>query len=593
MLELLHKHLYGFSDTFFQVCGTGIVMLMGSRYEICNKRIINFIPFICSIANIPISTFQSTCSNNDIVLAEYYTHLKTTATAKTDSALISVLEGIGVDYTQNGEELLSHSHGQLGADEIWRVRYGDYTKIHAVDLVVYPTTSEHLEKIYEAIGQMKTNLRYRLIPFGGGTNVTGCLLINEKTDSDFIISIDMRKYNQVLKVDTENNYAIIQSGACGKEIEKHLNERGFTMGHEPDSYEFSTLGGWISTNASGMRRNMYGNIEEIVIDFGYINSFSKKIDLRFPVRHSHGPNTNTLFYGHEGNFGIITDVLVNIKRLPEDRYFNSILFYNMTDGIRFLKEVYDENLRPSSIRLVDNEQFKFGQALKPEKTSWTEKIIDKLKKFYLFYILKFDIDTMVACTLMIEGTRASNKFTFNEIKRIAGKYNAIFGGSENGRAGYNLTHSIAYIRDFTLDYRIMGETFETSVEWSKAEKMSEAVKQRLKDISPKYIKSKPFLSYRISQSYNTGACVYFTFGFYNDEGNTVEQGIEIYHKMEKEMRETMSEYGGSISHHHGIGQIKSDELHEVTDDTQMRLQKAVKHLFDGESMFCENNYLTQ
>jgi FAD/FMN-containing dehydrogenase len=73
----------------------------------------------------------------------------------------------------------------------------------------------------------------------------------------------------------------------------------------------------------------------------------------------------------------------------------------------------------------------------------------------------------------------------------------------------------------------------------------------------------------------------------------VEQGIEIYHKMEKEMRETMSEYGGSISHHHGIGQIKSDELHEVTDDTQMRLQKAVKHLFDGESRFCENNYLAQ
>lgn len=591
MLELLNKHLYGFSDTLFQVCGDGVVMLMGDRYEICGKRILNFIPFICSIANIPASVFQSVCGNNDKSLAEYYTQLEQSSLQRTDQKLITFLNKIGIRYTHNGEDLLSHSHGQLGADEIWRVRYGDYTKITNVDLVVYPTTTEHLENLYDIIGKLETKFHYRLIPFGGGTNVTGCLLIKNKTDNDYIISIDMRHYNKIIKVDTDNNYAIIQSGACGKEIEKCLNEQGFTMGHEPDSYEFSTLGGWISTNASGMRRNMYGNIEEIVIDFGYINNHSKKIDIRYPVRHSHGPNANLLFYGHEGNYGIITDVLVNIKRLPEDRYFNSILFYNMTDGIKFLKEVYDANLRPSSIRLVDNEQFKFGQALKPEKTSWIEKIMDKLKKFYLFQILKFDIDTVVACTLMIEGTKPSNKFTFNEIQKIAKKYNAIFGGSENGRAGYNLTHSIAYIRDFTLDYGMMGETFETSVEWSKAEQMSEAVKQKLKDISHKYITTKPFLSYRISQSYNTGACVYFTFGFYNDEGNTVEQGIEIYHKLEKEMRETMNQYGGSISHHHGIGQIKSDELHEATPEAQMQLQQAIKNLFDKECNFSSNNYL--
>ncbi len=591
MLEQLNKHLYGFSDTFFSVCSSGVVMLMGSRYEICNKRILNFIPFICTIANIPITVFNTMCGNNDEVLKEYYKYLEETSVSKTHKKLLSFLKKNNIKYTHNGEELLSHSHGQLGADEVWRVRYGDYKKISTVDLVVYPSTTEHLEQIYGILGKLDETVNYKLLPFGGGTNVTGCLLIKGKNENDYIISVDMRNYNHVLRIDTENNYAIIQSGACGKEIEHCLNEKGFTMGHEPDSYEFSTLGGWISTNASGMRRNMYGNIEEIVIDFGYINNYSKKIDVRFPVRHSHGPNPNLLFYGHEGNFGIITDVLVNIKRLPEDRYFNSILFYNMTDGIKFLKEVYDENLRPSSIRLVDNEQFKFGQALKPEKTSLIEKIVDKLKKWYLFSILKFDIDKMVACTLMIEGTKSSNNFTFNEIKRIATKYNAIFGGSENGRAGYNLTHSIAYIRDFTLDYRMMGETFETSVEWSKAEEMSEAVKQTLKDIAPKYIKSSPFLSYRISQSYNTGACVYFTFGFYNDEGNTVEQGIEIYHKLEKAMRETMNKFGGSISHHHGIGQIKSDELHEATDDTQMKLHNAIKTVFDKNGQFCKNNYL--
>ena len=586
MLELLNKHLYGFSDTFFKLCENYIVILTGSRYDICNKRICNFVPFLSSIANIPINTFDTISPKTD--LTNYYDFLENASKANIKKEIKNLLTKHKIEYTHSGEEILSHSHGQLGADEVWRIHSGDYKKIQCVDLVVYPTTTEQIKILYTTI-QSFTNTK--LIPFGGGTNVTGCLLIHRENETDYYISVDMRKYNKILQVNIENKYAIIQSGACGKEIEKCLNAQGFTMGHEPDSYEFSTLGGWISTNASGMRRNMYGNIEEIVIDFGYINKYSKEVDVRFPVRHSHGPNPNLLFYGHEGNFGIITEVLVHIKRIPENKYFNSILFYNMTDGIAFLKDVYDENLRPSSIRLVDNEQFKFGQALKPEKTSFFEKLIDKIKKFYLLTILGFDVNKMVACTLMIEGTTASNKFTFNQIKRIAAKYNAVFGGSENGRAGYNLTHSIAYIRDFTMDYRIMGETFETSIEWSKIEQMGESVKQTLRNISSKYIKTTPFLSYRVSQCYNTGVCVYFTFGFYNDPENSVEQGIEIYHKMEKCMRETMTKFGGSISHHHGVGQIKADELISVTDKTQIEFHKQLKDIFDSNQNFSNNNYL--
>ena len=587
MLTLLNKHLYGFSDTFFKLCENYVVILTGDRYDICNKRIINFVPFLSSIGNVPLTIFNVVCNKNDFT--EYYKILEQKSIRKISSKLLKFLEDNQIEYTHEGEELLSHSHGQLSVDEILRIHSGDYSKIECVDLVLYPTTTQQLNSIYENINNLDGS--YKLIPFGGGTNVTGCLLIHRVLDSDYYISIDMRKYNKILQVNTENNYAVIQSGACGKEIENALNAQGFTMGHEPDSYEFSTLGGWISTNASGMRRNMYGNIEDIVIDFGYINKHSKKIDLRYPVRHSHGPNINSLFYGHEGNFGIITEVLVNIKKIPADKYFNSILFYNMTDGIAFLKEVYDENLRPSSIRLVDNEQFKFGQALKPEKTSFFEIIIDKIKKFYLLKILGFDVDKMVACTLMIEGTKSSNKYTFNEIKRIATKYKAIFGGSENGRAGYNLTHSIAYIRDFIMDFRMISETFETSVEWNKVELMAESVKQTLHKVSSKYIKTTPFLSYRVSQCYNTGACVYFTFGFYNDDENTVERGIEIYHELEKSMRETMTKFGGSISHHHGVGQLKANELFLVTDKQQLELQTQIKNIFDKNKYFCNNNYM--
>jgi alkyldihydroxyacetonephosphate synthase len=259
----------------------------------------------------------------------------------------------------------------------------------------------------------------------------------------------------------------------------------------------------------------------------------------------------------------------------------------MSDGIQFLKEVSDSELKPSSIRLVDNEQFKFGQALKPQKTGWFEIFVDKLKKFYLLSILGYNVDKMVACTLMIEGNQRFCDFTLNEIKKIASKYNGILGGSENGKSGYNLTHAIAYIRDFMIDYHVIGETFETSIEWDKIEDMAESVKQTLHLECKKYATYKSLFSYRVSQCYNTGCCIYFTFGFIKNIDTTAEEAIVIFHTLEKKMREIMIAKGGSISHHHGIGQIKSHEL----DKSQIPVIQSIKNMFDESNVFCNNNYL--
>jgi alkyldihydroxyacetonephosphate synthase len=588
MLDNLKTHLYGYSDTFFQIKKEArqlFIILTGNKYDICSKRILGFLSFICEIANIPMSIFdQKQRIEND--LKPYYQEIEEKSKDKINQEFITFLQEYNIEYSQDGKDLLTHSHGQLSVDEIYQIRYGNYQKIETIDIVLYPEDSEQIESIYKYSKEHS----HHLIPYGGGTNVIGALLIKNKDEEKYYISVDMRKYNKIIEINHINNYAIIQSGACGREIEDYLNKEGYTMGHEPDSYEYSTLGGWISTNASGMRRKLYGNIEEIVIDFGYVNDHSRKLDSRYPVRHSHGSNITNLFIGHEGNFGIITDVLVNIHRLPDQFLFDSILFHNMDIGIEFMYEVQRRNLCPSSIRLVDNDQFKFGQALKPEKIGFLAKLIDRIKKYYVLNILGFDVDSMVACTLMIEGTKEFNQYTIREIKKLVKQFNGIFGGSENGKAGYNLTHSIAYIRDFVADYGFISETFETSIEWDKISPMTNAVRDALEEEVSNHIKSTPFFSYRVSQTYNTGVCIYFTFGFYNDPDKTVEEGIEIYHILEKCMRQAMIEYGGSISHHHGIGQIKADELKE-SNKNEIELHKKIKNNFDSKNLFCQNNYL--
>jgi alkyldihydroxyacetonephosphate synthase len=135
-----------------------------------------------------------------------------------------------------------------------------YTKLGRIpDVVVYPETEEQVSSLVEAANKHDVSL----IPYGGGTNVTDALRCHPD-ERRTIVSVDMRRMNRIVWIDRENMMACIQAGAVGRHIISELKKYDVTMGHEPDSVEFSTLGGWIATNASGMKKNLYGNIEDLV-----------------------------------------------------------------------------------------------------------------------------------------------------------------------------------------------------------------------------------------------------------------------------------------------------------------------------------------
>lgn len=172
-----------------------------------------------------------------------------------------------------------------------------------------------------------------------------------------IVSLDMSRMNKILWVDKDNMIACVQAGIRGQDLERDLKLSGVISGHEPDSMEFSTLGGWISTRASGMKKNTYGNIEEIVQGFTFVTSTGtyKKTD-HWP-RISAGPDVAQLVLGHEGNFGVITEAIIRIRPTPEVSNFGSIVFPNFELGQKFMEEMSKQKLYPSSLRLVDNIQF--------------------------------------------------------------------------------------------------------------------------------------------------------------------------------------------------------------------------------------------
>ena len=272
--------------------------------------------------------------------------------------------------------------------------------------------------------------------------------------------------------------AVVEAGISGRDLEEELNRYGVCCGHEPDSVEFSTLGGWISTKASGMKKNVYGNIEDIVLTIRIVTPIGTWEKPCTAPRMSTGPDINNFILGHEGLFGIITQATIKVKALPETKIYDSILFPSYQIGAKFMYECGINRIRPASIRLIDNEQFKFGYALKPASESQSKALIDSIKKYYITKIKNFDPDQMCVCTLLFEGSKEQTTLQQKQIFGLARKYKGIRAGEENGKRGYSLTFTIAYIRDFGMEYFMFAESFEASVSYENLSSFLEKVPVR-------------------------------------------------------------------------------------------------------------------
>ena len=246
-------------------------------------------------------------------------------------------------------ERIMHSHGAC-LQEVYQLRYDTIPRV--ADCIVYPNSNEEVENIVTLA--QKHNVV--LVPYGGGTNVTKSLVLNVE-ERRMIVSVDMSRMNQIRWVDKENNMACIGAGISGQDLERDLKKYGVCSGHEPDSSEFSTLGGWISTRASGMKKNTYGNIEDMLCNMTYVTPTGTYTKSNLWPRISNGPDMHNIVMGSEGNFGIITEAVIRVRPIPQVKIFDSVIFHNYEIGIKFMKAVSQTQSWPSSIRLVDNTQF--------------------------------------------------------------------------------------------------------------------------------------------------------------------------------------------------------------------------------------------
>jgi alkyldihydroxyacetonephosphate synthase len=562
----LAQDAWGFRDTNFKLLDNGSVTLTGNRYALAGLQLPSLLPWVSDVMSVNFKTAA-------IPRKPFPPQIpasKASATFLKDLGAIIAASAMTLDDTVR----MRHGHGHT-VEEIYAVRNQGLPRIP--DVVVYPQSTREIEQLVAFAAANNA----RLVPYGGGTNVTDALRCAED-DTRTIVSVDMRRMNRILWIDPENMSACIEAGAVGRHITAELAKHGFTMGHEPDSYEFSTLGGWIATHASGMKKNRYGNIEDLLLDVQIVTA--NGVVSRTPVvpRESIGADPRRWIMGSEGRFGIITQAVVKLRRLPEAEAHDAIVFKNFEDGVKFLTELTREGKIPASVRLVDNMQFQLSQTLKPG----VEGMAVYKKKFEKWFITKFkgfDPNTMVACTLLFEGSRDEVASQQSIVKRLAAKYGGVHAGAENGAKGYQLTFGIAYIRDFVMTFGILAESFETSVSWTDVRGLITNVKRRLNEEFTKLgLPGKPFMTARITQLYDSGVAVYFYLGIHT-AGNA--HPVEAYAVLENAARDEILKSGGSLSHHHGVGKLRRDFLPRVLSPAALAWSNGIKQAVDPQHLF--------
>ena len=565
--DVISTQAWGFEDTTFAVDSTGAITVTGDRYPgLSGERLPDLLPWFRKVVGIDFP----------LEPGEAHFDLPPVPAPRPADAFLSEIKS-SLDASQITTDpgiRLRHGHGHT-VSEISAVRSNGFARVP--DYVVFPTDEDEVSALVRAA----VHNGVVLMPYGGGTNVTEALRCLPYEDRP-IVSVDMTRMDRIEWIDPVNRMAKIQAGAAGRLIQAQLAEHGFTMGHEPDSVEFSTLGGWIATNASGMKKNRYGNIEDILLDVTVVSALGKLERAQVVPRESIGLDPKLWVIGSEGSLGIITSAVVKLFPLPEERRYGSVVFKKFESGLAFMYELAQKDVYPASVRLVDNLQFQFGQVLKPASKG-AKKVKSRVEKWIVTGPLGFDPNEMVAVTLVFEGTKEEVDRQEKLVYELAKKHKGFKGGAENGKRGYMLTFGIAYIRDFVLQHNILGESFETSVPWSQAQDLVDRVKRAIYEAhDERKLPGRPFVSCRVTQIYETGCCIYFYMAFY---AKGVADAVGAYHEIESVARREVIAAGGSISHHHGVGKLRLPFVNDIMSPAMQAWREQMKFALDPQGVF--------
>ncbi len=481
----------------------------------------------------------------------------------TDDLRAKLVAAVGKEHaSEDAEKRVVHGFGR-GVRDLVRVRRGELGRLP--DVVVYPGSEAEVVAIVDAC----VDANAVLIPYGGGSNIVGALeALPDETRQ--VVSINLGRMNKVLEIDEDAGLARIQAGVLGPDMEIQLNAKGWTMGHFPDSFMWSTVGGWIATRSSGMQSDKYGDIADITRGLRMVMA-GRILELRPLPSYSSGPSVREMVIGSEGRLGIITEAWMNVHRLPEVREIQAYFFPDYYSGLKAMEAIAASDAAPSITRVMDANETAFSMANGKKSTRVGHFMSQAIQK--VMERKGWDLTQISLSFIGYEGTPVHVRYEKGLVGKIISAHGGMGVGKGPGALYDQKKFDVPYIRDFLLDRGIPGDVSETPMPWSKMESMHRkvtAAAQRAFD----HAGVQGFIMCHQSHSYHSGACQYFTFAI-NDPS---ERNMETYDLVKQAIQQTFVENGGGVSHHHGVGEEHSPWLAQDISEAGVFIQRT---LFDG------------
>ncbi len=447
---------------------------------------------------------------------------------------------IGPDRILRGfSARLGHAAGKSYRDLV-RMRQGDAGS--APDAVVYPSTEEDVCAVLEWASEMDV----AVVPFGGGTSVVGGVEALAREDQKGIVSLDLGRLNRVVHLDRLSRVVLVQAGIRGPDLERALNREGFTLGHFPQSFEYSTAGGWVATRSAGQQSTLYGKIENMVLSLRMVHPGGILETLAVPARAS-GPDWNQIVAGSEGILGVISQIAFKIHPMPSERRCGAFFFRGFEKGVEACREMLQCGLAPAVLRLSDGVETDFGTRLRPKAAGRGKRAVEGAG-LWVIERMGYRREGRSLLILGFEGVRGAVEGPWKWAKEVCSDHGGFFLGSGPGELWYRERFEHPYLRDVLLDRGVLIDTLETSATWEHLLPLYEAVRQSLES-SIAQTGVRGLVMAHLSHCYPCGSSLYFIFLARQAAGAELDQWWAI----KKAASDCILEHGGTISHHHGVG----------------------------------------
>jgi alkyldihydroxyacetonephosphate synthase len=428
------------------------------------------------------------------------------------AAAVTVPESLGSLCSTEPGERAAHTYGKAYRDTV-RALYGRLDR--SPDIVAYPRDEADIVRLLDWASEANV----AVVPYGGGSSVVGGVEYRGNEHAG-VLSLDLSKLDKVIEIDATSRAARVQAGVLGPALEAQLKPHDLTLRHFPQSFEFSTLGGWLATRAGGHYATLYTHIDDLVESLRVVTPVGVSESWRLPGSGA-GPSPDRMFLGSEGALGVITEAWMRLQDRPSHKSSTAILFDDFGDAVAATRAVAQSGLHPSNCRLLDAGEAQLSNAangsnvllLGFESTSPVDAVLEQ-----------------AADLALAHGGRRQDREN----------------ATESWRSSFL---RMPYIRDALARMSAVVETFETATTWNAIPDLVDAVRTEASVAVQRICGAPGMINCRFTHVYPDGAAPYFTVIAPGRRGSE----LAMWDDIKAAVSEVLNQHGATITHHHAVG----------------------------------------